>query len=198
MLFRSPPWDQVVYWALDLETTGFDPRRDAILSIGMVPVRGGVILYGERFYSLVRPAAPANLDTDAIRAHHILPGELEGAPPFAKILSGVNRRIEEGVLLLHFSALDLGFLRSAYRAAGLSWPRPRIVDTVVLLNRLSKRDRFMDPHPVPWPTSLTGARARIGLPPHTAHHALADALATAELFLALRSRLGARKLRQLV
>ena len=25
--FRSPPWDEVTYWALDLETGGLDPKR---------------------------------------------------------------------------------------------------------------------------------------------------------------------------
>jgi DNA polymerase-3 subunit epsilon len=36
------------------------------------------------------------------------------------------------------------------------------------------------------------------MPAHRAHHALADALATAELFLALRARLDARSLGQLL
>ncbi|HYQ80643.1 MAG TPA: 3'-5' exonuclease, partial [Anaeromyxobacteraceae bacterium] len=41
MLFRSPAWDSVVYWALDLETGGLDPRTDPILAVGMVPLRQG-------------------------------------------------------------------------------------------------------------------------------------------------------------
>ena len=46
MLFGSPPWDSALYWALDLETSGLETERDEILSIGMVPIRGGVIHYG--------------------------------------------------------------------------------------------------------------------------------------------------------
>ncbi len=190
-------WDEVVYWALDLETTGFDPRTDQVLSVGMVPIRQASIRWGERFYSLVRPADPTRLDTDAIRAHHILPSELEGAPSLEALLPEVDRRLREGVPLLHYSRLDLAFLRASYSRAGLPWPSPRIVDTVDLLAKLGRRERFLESHPVPWSTSLTAARERIGLPPHTAHHALGDAMATAELFLALRSRLGATRLREL-
>ena len=41
-------------------------------------------------------------------------------------------------------------------------------------------------------------RALLGLPEYEYHHALHDALATAELFLALRARLRLERLRQLV
>ena len=55
MLWPSPPWDAVTYWALDLETGGLDPRSDPILSVGMVPIRAGGIRLGEAWSSLVRP-----------------------------------------------------------------------------------------------------------------------------------------------
>jgi DNA polymerase-3 subunit epsilon len=45
--------------------------------------------------------------------------------------------------------------------------------------------------------NLTAARHALGLPEYPAHDALTDAIATAELFLVLRHRLGARKLRDL-
>jgi DNA polymerase III subunit epsilon len=196
--FRSPRWNEVVYWSIDLETTGFDPHADRILSVGMVPVRDGSIRHGERFYTLVRPGRDARLDTEAIRAHHILPGELDGAPSLAEALPEVNRRLGEGIPLVHYGRLDVGFLREAYRRAGRDWPHRRVVDTVDLLVALTKRGRFLDPGARPWPTSLVGARERLGLPPHRVHHALSDAIATAELFLALRSRLGARTLRNLL
>ena len=35
VLFRSPAWDAVTYWALDLETGGLDARRDPVLAIGI-------------------------------------------------------------------------------------------------------------------------------------------------------------------
>ena len=42
--------------------------------------------------------------------------------------------------------------------------------------------------------NLSEARRQLGLPDYPVHHALTDAVATAELFLVLRSRLGAERL----
>jgi DNA polymerase-3 subunit epsilon len=72
-----------------------------------------------------------------------------------------------------------------------------VVDTVDLLGRLLKQQRFVDPdagerQPV---LNLSAARRQLGLPDYHAHDALTDAIATAELFLVLRRRLGARTLR---
>ena len=64
---RRQPWYDATYWAVDLETTGLDPRRDRILSVGMVPVRDGVVRWGERLYTLVRARTPASLCANASR-----------------------------------------------------------------------------------------------------------------------------------
>lgn len=198
MLFRfSPPWASVVYWALDLETSGLRPGSDCILSVGLIPVRDGIVRCAESLYTLVRPEDLAGLSVEGIRAHHILPAELEQAPALAEVLPEIDQRVREGVLLLHFARLDLAFLRDAYRRSGLPWPRPRVVDTVELMLKLSQRQQRFQPHPTPPPTALPEARAHLGLPRYRNHHALSDALATAELFLALRARLGARTLRDL-
>jgi len=188
MFFRSTPWEAPVLWALDLETSGLSPKRGEILSVGMVPIRAGTIRYGERYTSLVRPQAPERLSTAGIEAHHLLPAELAGAPPLSAVLPEIDSRLREGVLLLHHAPLDVGFLRRAYRRLGLPWPRPRVVDTIDLLLALDHRRHRFTPHPEPPATDLPGARRALGLPPHDAHDALADALATAELFLALQAR----------
>jgi DNA polymerase-3 subunit epsilon len=101
-------------------------------------------------------------------------------------------------LLLHHAPLDLAFMRRAYGRVGLAWPKPSVVDTVDLLLRLHQREQMFRPHPAPPRTSLPEARARLGLPPYRNHDALSDALATAELFLLLRSRLDLCTLRALL
>lgn len=197
MRLRSPRWDEVVYWALDLETSGLSPRRHRILSVGMVPLRGGAIHWGERFYSLVHPVSFEGLAEPAIAVHQILPEELRSAPQAGEVLPEVARRLAEGALLVHHAPLDVAFLRRAFRHAGLAWPRPPVVDTQRLLGRLAARLHRLDPYGRPPPRILSEIRADLGLPSYDDHHALADALATAELFLALRARLDLTRLRQL-
>lgn len=200
MLWPSPPWDAVTYWALDLETGGLDPRADPILSVGMVPIRSGGIRLGEAYASLVQPDREAGIAPSSIAAHHLVPGDVREAPPLGAVLAEVDRRLRDHVLLVHQAAVDVPFLRRAYRTAGLRWPDPRVVDTVVLLLRAAKRARFLDPDASEQEPdlNLSSARRRLGLPDYGQHDALTDAIAAAELFLVLRRRIGAHKLRDLV
>ncbi len=196
-LRRSPPWDTVTYWAIDVETTGLDARRDTLLAVGMVPVRRGAIGLGDAWSSLVRPAGPVTIPVETMRAHHILPGDLEDAPAAAAVLAGVTRRLHGSVAIVHHAAIDVAFLKAGCRAAGLDWPRIPVVDTVDLLWRRARRRRYAtgdvprDPE-----LNLASARRALGLPAYPAHDATTDAIATAELFLVLRHLLGARTVRE--
>jgi DNA polymerase-3 subunit epsilon len=198
-LFTSPPWDEPVYWALDLETGGLDARRDPILAVGMVPVRGGHLRLGEAYESLVRPGPGEAIHPESVRAHQLVPGDLEAAPRLAEVLAEVDRRLGGGVLLVHHRAVDVAFLEAAHRRAGARFRRPAVVDTAALLVRAAEKARRATPElPADRPSlKLSDARAARGLPPYPEHDALADAIATAELFLALRAELGARRLRDL-
>jgi DNA polymerase-3 subunit epsilon len=199
VLLSSPPWDSLAYWALDLETGGLDPRHDPIIAVGMVPIRGGTLRLGEAYYSLARLEPGRSIDPASVRAHQLVLAELAHAPPLAEVLREIDRRVRDGVLLVHHRGLDVGFLKDAYRRSGMRWPRPPVVDTVDLLIRAKRRSPFVDPHlPAELPVlNLSRARRQYGLPDYQAHDALSDAIAAAELFLVLRHALGARRLRDL-
>lgn len=193
---RAQPWDSVVYWALDLELGGLRPGKDPILSVGMVPIRGGTVRLGEGFRTLVRPPRSLPIDPESIRIHHLVPEEVAIAPRLVDVLPEVTRRVHEGVLLLHFAAIDLPFLERAFRSCGWIWQAPPVVDTRTLLVRWGRATR-PDMPLEQLPLNLAKARQAFGLPDYGAHDALADAISTAELFLTLRQVLGARTLRQL-
>jgi DNA polymerase-3 subunit epsilon len=188
-----------VYWALDLETGGLDPRRDPIVALGMLPIRAGRVRLAEGYRTLVRPADGRPIGPQSVRAHQLVWGEVKDAPPLAAVLPQVQRRMDEGVLLVHNRAIDVAFLKDAYRRCGAKWPSPSVVDTVDLLVRLARKDRLQHPElPADPPeVNLSTAREAHGLPPYQAHDALTDALATAELFLVLRHAIGARTVRDL-
>jgi DNA polymerase-3 subunit epsilon len=199
VIWPSPAWDRVTYWALDLETGGLDARSDPVLAVGMVPIRAGAIRLGEAYASLVRPADTAAIDPASIPAHHLVPGDVRAAPPLEDVLFEVDRRLRDGVLLVHQAAIDVRFLKVAYKRARLRYPDPKVVDTVVLLFKAAKRARFVNPDaPAIEPDlNLGNARKANGLPVYAQHDAVTDAIAAAELFLVLRRRLGARTLRDL-
>jgi len=197
MLFSSPPWDSVVYWALDLETGGLDVRKDSILAVGMVPLRQGVIRLGESYDTLVRPPRAEAISPASIQAHQLVWGEVRQAPHLLEVLKAIDGWLREGVLLVHEARIDVAFLKKAYAGCGLRWPSPPVVDTVNLLMKVGRMSHFTNPG-APEPTlNLAAARAELGLPAYPAHHALTDAISAAELFLVLRRKLGAKRLREL-
>jgi DNA polymerase-3 subunit epsilon len=199
VFFSSPPWDSVVYWALDIETGGLDPRTDAILAVGMVPLRGAHVRLGEAYRTLVQPDDARAIDPRSVRAHQLVWGELREAPPLPEVLGEVALRLKDAVLVVHQRSIDVAFLRRAFDRHRLGWPRPLVVDTVDLLVAAARRERFRSPDmSADVPTlNLARARRKYGLPEYQAHDALTDAVATAELFLVLRKAVAARTLRDL-
>jgi DNA polymerase-3 subunit epsilon len=196
--FRSPPWESATYWSLDLEMGGLDPRKDPILAVGMVPIRNGTIRLGESYRTLVRPADGESIDPASVRAHQIVWGDVKEAPLAAEVVPEIARRLHDGgVLVLHHRGVDLPFLRRDFKAAGLRWPAPRVVDTAHLIVRMGRMAQPELPHDMQ-PLQLAAARRAYGLPEYQAHDALTDAVATAELFLVLRRVMGARSLRELL
>ncbi len=64
--------------ALDMETTGLDARRHAIVSIGVVPFTLGRIALSERRYWIVRPQR--TLHAESVTFHHITHSDIERRP----------------------------------------------------------------------------------------------------------------------
>lgn len=173
--------------ALDLETTGLDARAE-IIAVGDVPIVDGAVRLGEAVYALVRPGRRSA--ALGIEAHHLRPADVANAPRIEEVLPDLLARISAAdAIVVHHAALDVRVLRLACRATGLRWPDPPVIDTVGMVEQVRRRQRHVGGPRMP--RDLTGARTNLGLPPHRTHDALADAIATAELYLALRARLRA-------
>jgi DNA polymerase-3 subunit epsilon len=185
--FRRPLPETV--WALDLETSGLDARRAAILAVGMVPIRGGAIRLGEAYESRVKPPAGSAPSIEGMRIHHLVPSELEKSPTVEGVVPDIERRLAGAALLVHGRAIDVPFLKRAFRVASRPWPKPRVIDTMDLIDKLDRRREMHDPTGTgrSFPRNLTKARRALGLPEYVAHDALSDAIATAELWLLLAS-----------
>ena len=66
-LFDTPPLDEVVVF--DTETTGLNPKKDEILSIGAVIVKENKILTSHKFELFVKPSREIN--ETSIKIHQI-------------------------------------------------------------------------------------------------------------------------------
>lgn len=74
-LFDEPPVDE--YVCFDCETTGINPRKAEILSIGAVIIKNNHILTSQKLELFVRPSKGIN--EDSIKVHHLRHCNLEHA-----------------------------------------------------------------------------------------------------------------------
>lgn len=181
------PLDQAPLLALDVETTGLDSRRDSIVSLGLVPFDLRRIRCRDARYWVVKPAG--ELSSQSVTFHHITHSDISDAPGLDTVLEQLLTAMAGKIMVVHYRPIERGFLDQAMRhllGEGLHFP---VIDTMQLEARLHPRKRQAG-----WLRQLLGkpsvsirladSRLRYGLPLYQAHHALTDALATAELLQA--------------
>lgn len=180
------PLAEVPLVALDLETTGLDADRHDILSVGLVPFSlRRIPLRGARHW-LVRPAE--SMSDESILIHHITHESIRQAPGIEQVLPEVLPCLAGRVVVVHYRAIErLFLLRAALDTYGERLEFP-VVDTMELEARVYRKrppgffSRLLGRRVAS--IRLADARERLGLPFYPAHHALTDALATAELLQA--------------
>jgi len=172
--------------ALDLETTGLSPSTDRIVSVGSVCVFGTRVRCSTARHAYVR--IDGSVEQSAT-IHQIRDMDLHDARPERDVLDGVLQVLAGRVLLVHHAPVDLGFLRAACRRHyGISLIT-RTVDTLQLARRLREHG---EQRVGEGELRLHALREAYGLPRYSAHNALSDAVATAELYLALLHRWAGR------
>lgn len=179
-LYATPVRDDR-WLAVDVETTGLDPAADRLLSIGWVPVDGDEIILGGAGHVILRGAGGEGSVGHSATLHGLTDDAVAAGTDPADAVAMLLRALAGRTLLAHFADLETGFLDRACRThfgAGLTVP---VADTMEREFR-----RFRDEHRQPrrGDLRLWAVRERYGLPPYKAHHALTDALAGAELWLA--------------
>lgn len=161
------------YVAIDLETTGTDPRADRITEVGLVRFdeRGP----RERFTSLVNPGRDVPAFIRMLphpESYRITAEELQAAPGFDAIASRVLAFIGDAPVVAQSVSFDLGFLK-----AGGVQPVGPPIDTHELAGLVLPG----------LPTySLRDLAAHFKLDFPVQHRALADAEAHMRVFLELR------------
>ena len=161
------------YVAIDLETTGLDPDRDAIIEVGAV--RFDLAGASETFTTFVAPkrAIPFHIQ----RLTGISDEDVAGAPQFAEIGADLEAFIGADPVIGQNVSFDLDFL-----ARGLLRPPGPAYDTHDLSGLLL---------PDLLEHSLRAIARHLQIDFPVRHRALADAEAARQVFLALRERLAA-------
>ncbi len=159
--------------ALDLETTGLDSERDAVIEIGAVRFRGSRV--EAEWSTLVNPGRP--LPPFIVQLTGIDDSMLAGAPRLAEVVGDLQAFVGEAPILGHNVGFDLSFLRRR----GLFAENPRL-DTFDLASVLM---------PTAARYRLGNLAESLGIPVRGTHRALDDARTTRAVYLALLEQMAA-------
>ena len=181
------PLKDVPMVALDVETTGLDPMHDEIVSIGIVPMTLTCIQSSASRYWVVKPTV--ELTPESVTIHAITHAQIASAPNLSAILEEVLQALAGRIMVVHCRDIERRFLNAALKARigeGIEFP---VIDTMELEARLHRKppnfwtQLFGRKKPAE-SIRLAPSRDRYRLPRYRAHHALTDALASAELLQA--------------
>ncbi|MCL2523424.1 MAG: exonuclease domain-containing protein [Betaproteobacteria bacterium] len=165
---------ELTYTVFDTETTGLDPSNgDEIIQIGAVRIVNNRLLRQEVFDQIVDPERP--LKPETIPIHGITDDMVRGKPNIDIVLPAFHAFCEDTMLIAHNAAFDMRFLQLKEERTGLSFTQP-VLDTL-LLSAVA--------HPNQESHRLDAVIDRLGIAIDARHNALADALATGEVFLKL-------------
>lgn len=182
----NTPLKDVPFVALDFETTGLNAQEDAILTIGLVPFTLGRIYCNGSAHWVVNPNR--DLNEESVIIHGITDSDVKNAPQLEAILKPVLQALAGKIVVVHYKNIERQFFSQALLnciGEGIEFP---VVDTLDieyaiqreqtkgLVNWLKRKK--------PGSVRLGQSRERYGLPAYQPHHALTDALATAELLQA--------------
>jgi DNA polymerase III subunit epsilon len=178
-LFDEPPPGEAV--AIDCETTGLDMRRDDIVTVAAVRLRGSRILASERFEATVKPGA--RMKAEAIKVHRLCERDVADGRRMEEVLPELLRFIGSRPLVGYYLEFDVAMMnKHVRRILGIELPNPRIEVSGLYYER-----KYRDAPPgAEVDLRFAAILADLGLPILDQHDALSDALMTAMMFVALR------------
>lgn len=162
------------YAVVDLEATGLSANA-TIIQVGIVIIENGRIT--QTFETDVNPHQP--LSEHIIKLTGISDEQLKLAPDFSQVAGEIYHLIEDCIFVAHNVKFDANLLAEQLFLEGYELRSPRI-DTVELTQVL---------YPDLEKYSLAQLADALGIELAQAHTAIADAKATAEIFLLLQKKL---------
>ncbi len=178
--------DQTPLIAVDLELTGLDAQQNKIISIGWTLIDNGRIKLGSNQHLII---SADHLVGDSATIHQLLDNEVVTGIPIEAGLSALFEAAAGRIWLFHHADLDVAFIQVAAKqwAEQKEGSMPMMTLDTLQIELATRKRREI---PVkPGDLQLGHLRRYYHLPEYKGHNALIDALATAELMLAMAARL---------
>lgn len=173
--------------SLDFETTGLDIDKDRVVSIGWVSIEHMGVNLKSCYHQLIKTKKV--LPEISVVIHQITDNQLVNGISIEEALPCLLKQLSGKVLLAHNAKVELGFInKMCQKLYNTNFIIP-VIDTQYLAKRsLDRQNQSYKGSDL----RLFNLRKTFNLPVYKAHNALKDAVATAELFLAMVSKISSK------
>lgn len=167
--------------SVDCETTGLNPRKDDIVSIGAVKIKGSTILTSEAFHVKVKPRT--ELAGDSIKIHQIRNSDVAEEGPIRSELPAFLRFVGNRPLVGYWTSFDVRMLnKEIFKMLNITLQN-RAID---VCDMYYERKFGNAPPGTKIDLRFAAILEDLQLPPLQAHDALNDAISTAQIYLVLK------------
>ena len=171
------PIEQVRFVVLDSETTGLNPRKDRIVTIGAIAVLNHELLIEDSFEALLK----VEYNSSAVIVHGVTREESRVGLDEPAALEKFLKYLGDGVIVGHHIGHDVETFNAGYeRHFGFRLQNPSL-DTMSLTLHLERDGAFAGRPPIQ-EYSLDALCVLFNIIPHDRHTAPGDAFMTALVF----------------
>ena len=169
------------YIVLDTETTGLNPKKDEILSIGAVRIKNNKILTSQSFEIFIKPSN--KISAKSITIHQIRDHDLKDAVDINEALEELLYFISNLPIVGYYISFDINILNTYLkRYIGSTLHNEKIELSSMYYKRYKKHSahEFVD---LKFDTIIE----KLDIPKLSKHDALNDAIMSAMMFLKLKN-----------
>lgn len=178
-LFDESPKNE--YICLDCETSGLNPKKDEILSIGAVHIKDNKILMSKTFNIFLKPSK--NIDSESIKIHHIRPIDLENGIEAQKAIFQLLEFIGSRTIVGYYIEFDIAIIsRYTQEFIGIKLPN-KTIEVSSMYYKTRRKSSYYGLVDLKFNTILKN----LNIPNFGKHDALNDAIMTSIIFLKLIS-----------
>jgi len=185
-LYDPPPEGEWV--SVDCETTGLNPNRDEIISIGAVRIQGNRVMTSQALQLLVKPSRA--ISAASVKVHGLLESEVAQGLDIDEAMRQLLSFIGSRPLVGYYLEFDVALInRAIFPMLGVPLPQEKIEISAMYYDW---KQRSLPPyqHGASIDLRLATLMQDLALPQRRAHDALNDAIMAALAFVKLRALLG--------
>lgn len=181
-LYDAPPPDEWV--SVDCETTGLNPAKDDIISIGAVRIVGNRVMTSQKLQLLVKPTKA--ISAEAVKVHGLREQDVAGGLDIDDAMRQLLEFIGGRPLVGYYLEFDVALInRAIFPMLGVRLPQPK-VEISAMYYEWKLRQLPPYQHGATIDLRLATLMKDLALPTRHAHDAVNDAIMAALAFIKLR------------